>query len=465
VLFRSAFTMFSKQSIQKWLRRPSAVKTDIGSESVVEEDALSATDSAFGNEDLFTRIDFIALLPFELAVLILRNITDVHTLYTILPQVSRQWSAVSCDGDVWRSVYLRHWPSKYNVKSHEQEYYIPASRRASAVPSPNHNSMTSTKQVRPVKDITRNWKNLFRQRQTLHANWLEKKYTTTLISGHADSVYCIQFDAFKIVSGSRDCTIKFWNFQGVCLKTLTGHSGSVLCLQYNDTYLVSGSSDSTVIIWDVHTGACVRRLTSHTAAVLDIRLNDNYLVSCSKDTSICVWDLKTFSVVRTLVGHGAAVNAIHLHGNILASASGDCLVKLWNIETGQLLRDFTGHGRGLACVQFDGDTIISGSNDKTIRVWNAATGECTHNLQGHSKLVRTLCFDSRWIISGSYDESIKIWDRRDGSMFLDLEKAHTSWVFHVQIDPARVVSASQDKSIAIWDFSDGVECLDELLDI
>jgi WD40 repeat protein len=50
-------------------------------------------------------------------------------------------------------------------------------------------------------------------------------------------------------------------------------------------------------------------------------------------------------------------------------------------------------------------------------------------------------------------------------VFINIDKAHTSWVFHVQIDPARIVSASQDKNIIVWDFTEGVRNVEELLDI
>jgi WD40 repeat protein len=59
----------------------------------------------------------------------------------------------------------------------------------------------------------------------------------------------------------------------------------------------------------------------------------------------------------------------------------------------------------------------------------------------------------------------KVWDRKNASEFIKIDKAHTSWVFHVQIDPARIVSASQDKNIVVWDFTDGIRDVDELLDI
>ncbi|KAJ3216370.1 hypothetical protein HK099_005906 [Clydaea vesicula] len=340
------------------------------------------------------------------------------------------------------------------------------------------NFVTEKRLLNTAVDFSQ-YKKLYQQRTILSSNWIKSKYTKSVLTGHADSVYCIQFDNKKIVSGSRDRTIKVWSMETKkCIRTLSGHTGSVLCLQYDDKYLVSGSSDSTIIQWLLDDGSKVRRLCGHATGVLDIRLSDRYIVSCSKDCSIKVWDVELGIVLHTLEGHSAAVNAIHLHNNILASASGDCLVKLWDCKTGRFLREFNGHKRGLACVQFDGETVISGSNDKQIKVWNARTGELIKNLEGHTKLVRTLCFDRHFICSGSYDESIRVFrrnsedvpvinngERGSEDIVLNLQNAHKSWVFHVQIDAGRIVSASQDQQIIVWDFTTGVDMIDKILEI
>lgn len=55
----------------------------------------------------------------------------------------------------------------------------------------------------------------------------------------------------NIASGSRDNTIKIWNRNGECLKTLTGHSGTILSLaETSDGKLVSASRDKTIKIWE-----------------------------------------------------------------------------------------------------------------------------------------------------------------------------------------------------------------------
>jgi F-box and WD-40 domain protein 1/11 len=117
------------------------------------------------------------------------------------------------------------------------------------------------------------------------------------LRGHADSVYCLEFDSKRIISGSRDQTIKVWDIQtGRCLGTFRGHHGSVLCLKFEKDwdikgdgrrgFMVSGSSDRRACVWDIWIGeggevrAEVRAvLRGHLDGVLDLRVDEQWIVS------------------------------------------------------------------------------------------------------------------------------------------------------------------------------------------
>lgn len=275
-----------------------------------------------------------------------------------------------------------------------------------------------------------NWKYLYQQRYLLDRRWRSGTYQVREISAnaarqdaHTAGIYCIQFDDDKIVSGSRDHTVKVWDMHtGACIRTLWQHTASVLCLQYDHRFIISGSSDKTIKQWDINTGELIRSLTGHTESVLNLRFDENYVVSCSKDRTVRVWSIHSGFALRRLVGHRAAVNACQFSDNLIVSASGDRTIKLWDLETGACLRTFDSHSRGIACVQFDGHLIVSGSSDQTIKLWDASTGECLQTLTGHSNLVRTVQFDTQTdrIVSGSYDETIKIWSMKRGQPLLSL---------------------------------------------
>ncbi|KAJ1729881.1 hypothetical protein LPJ61_003306, partial [Coemansia biformis] len=470
------------------------------------------------------RLDFLTYLPYEIAMVIV--IYADFPAITTISEVSRSWSRFSRDNAVWRRLFLqqREWrtpralataswrttrPNRLfggvagaspSLTPHNAgasgastprigEGELPATADVDALltsrilsaymgsslqpainlqhmvaPSPTPSALgefggigSQLHQRAPV-----DWRYLFQQRLELDRHWSNGIADVHVLTGHADSVYCVQYDHDKIVTGSRDRTIKVWDNNTLqCLRTLTGHDASVLCLKYDDTTLVTGSSDSTVIVWDWATSAPALRLASHAAGVLDVAFNEEHIVSCSKDCTIKVWRRSTGRLLRTMAGHRGPVNAVQLHGNKIVSASGDSLIKMWDLKTGELIRTFAGHTRGLACVQFDGKTIVSGSSDQLIKVWDAETGTCKQTLRGHKDLVRTLHFDGgRRAVSGSYDQTVKVWDIITGKCTLELKDMHTSWVFDVQFSASKIVSTSQDQKIIIWDFAKGLDVAD-----
>lgn len=302
------------------------------------------------------------------------------------------------------------------------------------------------------------------------------------LEGHMDSVYCLEFDSQRIMTGSRDRTIKVWSLKtGKLLGTFRGlHRGSVLCLKFERDWdrleragmLVSGSSDCTVCVWDLEAGGSLKGssdtevtaevrtiLRGHDGGVLDLRMDDKWIVSCSKDASIRVWDRNTLDCARTLRGHEGPVNAIGLQKDKIVSASGDGKMILWDITSGERIRTFEGHDRGLACIEFKDNLIVSGSNDCKIKVWDPWTGECIRTLAGHEALVRALSFDPRTarLVSVSYDRTVKVWDLRSGKLVREFKRIHTSHIFDVKFDVSRIVTTSHDHHIIELDFSAGLD--------
>ncbi|KAI0383003.1 WD40 repeat-like protein [Hypomontagnella monticulosa] len=434
------------------------------------------------------RRDFITMLPSELAIQILSQL-DATQLATA-SRVSRSWYLMVQDQHIWRNSFLREKTSTYASSSPIQ----PGS--GSGVPL-----------IRPKND----WLKIYKAREELDQRWkIGKKARAVYLNGHMDSVYCQQFDENKVITGSRDKTIRIWDMHTLQCRLIIGppdvvndtsllfdaagdpthyalytdnrqtvssvpvtvsfpihHSASILCLQYDDDILVTGSSDSTCIVYSVRSGyRPVRRLEFHTAAVLDLAFDDKYIVTCSKDCSIVVWDRATFTVVKQLNGHTGPVNAVQLRGNTLVSCSGDFTVKLWNIDSGKVIRDFTGHTKGLACSQFsdDGRFVASAGSDKVIRIWDANTGECLREIQAHESLVRSLHIDSASgrLVSGSYDTDIKVFDMETGVQTLDFPGWHASWVLSAKCDYRRIVSTGQDAKILIMDFGADVSNVEML---
>ncbi|KAJ3202940.1 hypothetical protein HDU82_006958 [Entophlyctis luteolus] len=423
-----------------------------------------------------TKRDFIAHLPTELALKVL-SWCPPPTLEVCM-RVSRAWCTIAKDGTVWRAQFAAHFPQSLPIVSRNLKKIARAAATTAFGESPRDKKPNPNESAHI--DSTADWRYLFYNRRTLEHNWNRGIYTRRELIPHDEAVYCLQFDNDKIISGSRDHTIRVFDMQTfVHRQTFSGHSGSVLCLQYDDSFIISGSSDSTIMQWTLATGGLHRVLRGHSDSVLNLRFDSSIIVSCSKDKSVKVWQTNDGALLHTLLGHKAAVNAVQFSGNLIVSASGDKTVRVWDLSLAQntaagrqslpanslddpssnnpmCVRILTGHTRGIACVHFDGTICLSGSSDGVIKVWNVHTGQLLRSLFGHTNLVRTLQFDRRHIISASYDRAIKIWNFETGELLMDLA-GHSHRVLKLQFDECKVVSCSQDQRIFVWDFGKDVD--------
>lgn len=412
-----------------------------------------------------------------------------------LQMVSKRWHSLCQSPSVWRQVFYRE--------------YAPSRPHSRAIGAP---SVAGLGKNRAGQD----YRKLYAVRRQIDNRWAKGKAAAIYLNGHKDSVYCIQFDEDKIITGSRDNTVRVWDARTYdCIRKLAPpnnqrerntilraevepegvrpfrkmdvypedvpskpqtmwHHASVLCLQYDDELLVTGSSDFTCIVWDIKNDYEPKfRLIGHRAGVLDVCIDKRRIATCSKDTTIKIWDRNTGALLQTLQGHRGPVNAVQLRGNLLASASGDGMAKLWRLDNWTCIKEFHSRERGLACVEFseDGRSIFAGGNDHVIYEYDTQSGRLKRELSGHDDLVRSLHLDGAngRLISGSYDHSIRIWDSKTGTTRLDgglkfaLEGWTSSWMLAAKSNYRKIACASQDGRVVIVDFGyriDGVELVE-----
>ena len=106
--------------------------------------------------------------------------------------------------------------------------------------------------VNSIPPLSFNWMAMYRTCQEIEHHWAGMELSWTSLHGHMDTVYCIEWDRTKIVTGSHDRTTKVWSLKtGKCLGMLYGHEGS-LYLKFDATgFLTSGSSDQWVMMWNI----------------------------------------------------------------------------------------------------------------------------------------------------------------------------------------------------------------------
>jgi WD40 repeat protein len=312
---------------------------------------------------------------------------------------------------------------------------------------------------------------------TLRLPHYADKMTGTMFSertfsaeGHLNSICAVTVtpDGKRIISGSRDKTIRIWDLEsGAPIgKPIEGHSNYVTAVAVtpDGKRIISGSYDNTIRVWDLETGTQIgKTIEGHRCVVSSVVITPDgkHIISGSWDNTIRVWDLHYgLPIGNPIIGHKFSVYAVAVtpDGKYVISGSGDKTIRIWDLKTGnQLGEPIEEHLNTVSTVAVtsDGKYIVSGSWDNTIRVWSYSTRKLIREIKGHSNSIDTIAItqDSKYIISGSADKTIRIWDLETGSQHGKLIEGHDDSVNTLVITPdgKRIISGSSDKTIRVWD--------------
>lgn len=467
------------------------------------------------------RIDFISILPVEIALKILCYLDCRSLCYAA--QVSKKWKSLADDDRVWHHMCEQHIDRKcpncgwglplMHMKRNRDVTLDSKKRAASDVGDSSRPRIEELEQDLPNKRIKldtsadsaissssvvrrkRPWKEVYSERFMLEKNWRKGLFKVKMFRGHTDGITCLQFNRKYLVTGSYDTSIKIWRVDsGECIRTLTGHTKGVRSLAFDSQKLITGGLDLLIKVWNYHTGQCISTYRGHDDAVVSVDFHNKTIVSGSADKTVKVWHVDS-RTCYTLRGHLDWVNCVKIHppSNTVFLASDDTTIRMWDLTSNRCLRVFGGMDKGghigqVQCViPFTyKDEMIEDHNesdsDSPSNTTEATTGETedegfhgNHDVRQNAPNVADaegdeenaedvnqceLSIDVQYpthLLTCSLDNTIKLWDVRTGRC-IRTQFGHIEGVWSISADTFRIISGAHDRLIKVWDLQDG-KCL------
>ncbi|CAH8512239.1 unnamed protein product [Schistosoma bovis] len=425
--------------------------------------------------------DFVTWLPAELTLRIFSYLS--WKSLTVCSEVNKSWLKYARHPDLYRHFcMLPKWSSPILRKPQLINCITKPNEHNYRVQEENSNNFISN-------HLNINWLNVFKKRVCLRRNFRLGKHRIRKFNGHSGAVYCIDCDAYRIVSGSADATIRVWNIRTNAkwsVQTLRGHSDAVRCVQLlslphyqsnNNNNNIDGYCSSP----PVH---CIHEsIASIPCSLCKLDTTVTYpncweppevlLISGSADTTLKLWRLSATSnwsriaCTCTLQGHTDTVRCVQADHEKVISGSYDCTIRLWSIISGQMKRIFRGHSAGITCLVYSGNFLYSGSLDNTVRIWNISTGVCYHTLIRpvyRNNLTETAVFSSSVsCLHLDYSQNRLVVAYHDGTVLAKHLSAFNPLMNGHNHDISLTNTANNNNSSITWAFYPSTIYLDEYL--
>ncbi|KAJ7143155.1 WD40-repeat-containing domain protein, partial [Mycena crocata] len=269
---------------------------------------------------------------------------------------------------------------------------------------------------------------------------------------HDDSVLCVRLDSHRLVSCSKDRTVRTYAFPDLKPQFVLGaHRAAVNAVSLSDTLIVSGSGDRSVRLWDARTGALLRTFENHhTRGIASIDFAAPYVVSGSSDKHLRLFDITNFGGWSTAPEYD--VHSMHPGGASAAPLTAGINAAAFMVGSGTGINASTLPAAWSSVAGGSAVCTACGSTAPNTAHPARPAQRCVH-----SDLVRSVALGPDFVVSGSYDLSIKVWDRKTGALVADLTGGHTGRIFCIGFDHTKIVSCGEDQRICVWDFSHGID--------
>jgi WD40 repeat protein len=274
--------------------------------------------------------------------------------------------------------------------------------------------------------------------------------------------------------------LKLWTTtRGQDLPSLVGHTDRIngLCIAPDGSRVVSCSRDETIRVWDWATATELFRLQSPGGEPLGVSISRDgtHIAAVSREAKLRIWDAKTGEMLRT-IEHSHKVPGTTLafspDGKQIVTAGGHNIqaeLRGWNVETGQALWTLLDRS-GIKSIAFTPDSkhILTGRLNGEVQLHDANNGKVLRTLTTQREIVdakgkrivrghavgqtAVVCSeDHKTILTGGGDRFIRLWSPDSATERLALQADSSISALAVNPDASRMLSASYNSMLTLWE--------------
>jgi WD40 repeat protein/serine/threonine protein kinase len=272
----------------------------------------------------------------------------------------------------------------------------------------------------------------------------------------------------EVIGMIKSCTLFAKRRTGLhdicCSKVLKGHSDAVsaVCICKDSQYIFSGSRDHTVRIWDFNTGDCLIVLKGHSNAVRSISISEDgkHIICADCDNVIRFWDIregKCLHIIDGFIGNDENISRILNNGSFAITTNPKTHESsIWQIQNGlcKKIANAKSWRDDAISISRDGKYLIQGTT--SIMIDEIAYNKRIMMLPGHKILYSTsVSTDFNYLISVDSGRNFKRWDLKTGQCINVINFKHGEiderYLIPISNDAKYVLSADGGNSICIWD--------------
>ena len=295
------------------------------------------------------------------------------------------------------------------------------------------------------------------------------------LSGHLQGVvdYEVSPQGDRLVSGSRDGSIKVWEFMSADREPLWA-AGSFQFSPDGRFIAMAGGDRQQIVIANSKTKEIVQRFDppgDSWQGFVEWSPNGDKIATGfgngEVNSLVYVWDVETAELKKTLDVSAAFIQAIAWHPreeNLIAVADNNGkVIEFWNIETGKKVSSIDTVSPWLWDTldwSSDGKSLAVASWTSFVVAWPDLSS--TQTLDGHQQHICKAVFsaDDRLLATTSEDSTAIVYDTTTWQQQVRLE-GHTGFVLSAAWNPdsTRLATASTDGTLRLWDIATGREAM------